>query len=146
MGDIVKMNNGIEMEIIDHIEPIIVTRTRWDLPEHGFILEAKARIKEKDQYFFLIESDGEFAFRVCGSSYLEFYNAAYEDPEYKGYFDIIEEFLTKEEIKEEYQEVFNVLYALGKCVAGGIKVPVIEAQDTNKINGVPDVTNENLPF
>lgn len=146
MGDIVKMNNGTEMEIIDLIEPITVTRTRWDKPEHGFILEAKARIKEKDQYFFLIESDGEFAFRVCGSSYLEFYNAAYEDPEYKGYFDIIEEFLTKEEIKDEYRDIFNALYALGKCVAADIKVPVIESQDINQSNDVFETTNEDLPF
>lgn len=146
MGDIVKMNNGTEMEIIDLIETITVTRTRWDKPEHGFILEAKARIKEKDQYFFLVESDGEFAFRVCGSSYLEFYNAAYEDPEYKSYFDIIEEFLTKEEIKDEYRDIFNALYALGKCVAADIKVPVIESQDINQSNDVFETTNEDLPF
>ncbi len=146
MEDIVRMNNGIEMEVIDTINTIYVTRTRWDMPEHGFILEAKAKIKEKDQYFFLVESDGEFAFRVCGSSYLEFYNAAYEDPEYKGYFDIIEEFLTKEDVKEEYRDIFNALYALGKCIAADIKVPVNKDDDEEKATGKKEDLPQDLPF
>ncbi len=146
MGEIINLQNGKAMETIDHIEPIIVTRTHWLDPEHGFILEAKAKINGKDQFFFLKEDKDEFAFRVCGNSYLDYFANGNELPEYKDSVEIFEEYLAETDIAEEYKPIYFMLHTLGACVAGGVQVPVIEDNAEMIETNEPDINSKDLPF
>ena len=80
----------------------------------------------KEQFFFLKEDKDEFAFRVCGDSYLDYFANGNELPEYKDSVEIFEEYLAEKDIAEEYKTIYFMLHTLGTYVAGGVQVPVIE--------------------